>query len=164
MGKCGTQRGRTTTKWSGSLKDGGHRRRDSTGWEEWEGGGTLDGVRTEAGGWFDPSHVCVQPRLFAASWMSMKRRLPLPPGPFCLGPGRCALSRPAEFPHDVSFLQAVQMLSTPEVAILKVPCMFRLRISSSFPSLGTGRWKARRHWGEIWRTSAVPLLGRNVDR
>ncbi|KAK5869715.1 hypothetical protein PBY51_024413 [Eleginops maclovinus] len=51
------------------FKDGEHRRRDSTGWEEWGGGGTLDGVRTEASGWFDLSHVCVHPLLFAASWM-----------------------------------------------------------------------------------------------
>lgn len=36
------------------------------------GRGTWDGVRTEAGGWLDQSHVCVQPPLFAASWMSMK--------------------------------------------------------------------------------------------
>lgn len=62
-----------------------------------------DGVRTEACGWFELRHVCVQPLLFAASWMSIKRWLPLPPGPFCLGPGRCALSHPAEFLGDVSF-------------------------------------------------------------
>lgn len=31
VGKCSTQRGQTTTKWRGSLKDGGHRRRGSTG-------------------------------------------------------------------------------------------------------------------------------------
>lgn len=65
------------------------------------GGGTQDGVRTKACGWFDLSHVCVQPRLLTASWMSMKRWLPPSAGPFCLGPGRCALSRPAEFPDDV---------------------------------------------------------------
>ncbi|KAM8874644.1 phosphatidylinositol 3-kinase regulatory subunit gamma-like isoform 3-T4 [Spinachia spinachia] len=60
--------------------------RGGTGWEERGGRGTLDGVRTEAGGWFDLSHVCVLPCLFDPSWMSMKRRLPPPPGPFCLGP------------------------------------------------------------------------------
>lgn len=92
------KRGRTA-KCKESLKDGGHGGRGSTGL----GGGATDGVRTEACGWFDLSHVCVQPRLFAASWMSMKRWFPLPPGPFCLGPGRCVLSRPAEFLDEVSF-------------------------------------------------------------
>lgn len=29
------------------------------GMGKWEGGGTSDGVRTEACGWFDLSHVCV---------------------------------------------------------------------------------------------------------
>lgn len=100
-----------------------------------EGG---DGVRTKAGGWFDLSHVCVQPHLFTDSWMSMKCWLPVPISRFCLGPGRCALSC-SEF-HDVLVFQAVWMSTASQVAILKVlhvyPYIFVV------PSLGMGRWKA----------------------
>lgn len=73
---------------------------------------------------------------------------PQPPGPFCLGPGRCVLSRPAEFHHDDSFFSGFfGNLSTPEVAILKVVCMFHPSHRHSF-SFDTGRWKAPRRAGK----------------
>lgn len=131
--KDGTQRGPLTTKWRGSLKDGGHKRRSCTGQDELrlEGdGGTENGVRTEDSGWFDLSHVCVQPRLFAASWIPMKRWFPMSPGPFCLSPGRCVLSCTSKFDNDLSFFQVLWTLVLPEAAILKVLLTFSLHVSS----------------------------------
>lgn len=96
--------------------------------EEWGGGGTWDGVRTEACGWFDLSHVCVQPRLFTASWMSMKRWLLLPPSVLAQVGAYCPVL--LSFLMMLNFLRL--LLSTPEVSISQISCMFSLHICASF--------------------------------
>lgn len=158
VGKCGTQRGQTTSKWRGSLKDGGHGRRDSTGWEEWGGGGTLDGVRTEAGGWFDLNHVCVHPLLFAASWMWWNVGFLCRPVPSVLAQvgANCSSCWVSSWylillgRLDVIYTRSCHFESSVHVQPLHLFVIW---------SLGMGRWKAWRRWGNMAYISC-PVFGK----
>lgn len=128
VGKRGTQRGRTTTKLRGSLKDGGHS--GETVWDRRSGG--VEGHRMA---WGPRPVVGLIRATCASSYVSSPLHgcrwyvgFPLPPVPSVLA------QVGAYCPVLLSFLMMFnffRLLSTSEVAILKVLCMFILHVSSS---------------------------------
>lgn len=144
VGKSGTQRGRTTTKWRGFFL-----KMEDTGEEA---------VRDRRSGGVEGHRMAWGPRpvvgLIWATCESSYVSLPLHGCRWNVGflcrPQSSVLAQVGaycpkllSFPMMFPFFQAVWMLSTTEVAILKVPCMISLDISV-VPSLGMGRWKAWR--------------------